>query len=58
MIIVVLFKVIASRYSRYFKTKIFKKVDFFFNKCSQKSNIEMFPCLQDFVASTPVDTKE
>ena len=39
-------------------TKLFKKSCFFCNRCLQKSDIDMFPSLQDFVASTSVDTKE
>ena len=38
--------------------KTLKKVDFLLNICLQKSDIDMFPSLQDFVTSTFVDTKE
>ena len=38
--------------------KTFKKSCFFCNRCLQKSDIDMFPSLQDFVASTSVGTKE
>ena len=38
--------------------KTFKKSYFFCNRCLQKSDIYMFPSLQDFVASTSVGTKE
>ena len=37
--------------------KLLKKV-IFSNRCLQKSDIDMFPSLQDFMASTYVDTKE
>ena len=57
MIVVIFFKVIASTYLQC-ATKLLKKVVFFCNRCLQKSDIDMFPSLQDFVASTSVGTKE
>ena len=56
MIVVVLFKVIASTYLQC-ATKLLKKV-VFCNRCLQKSDIDMFLSLQDFVSSTSVGTKE
>ena len=53
----VLFKVIASTYFQC-ATKLLKKVVFFCNTCLQKSDIDVFPSLQDFVASTSFGTKE
>ena len=55
MIVVVFFKVIASTYLQC-ATKLLKKV-VFCNRCLQKSDIDMFPSLKDFVASTSVGTK-
>ena len=57
MIVVILLKVIASTYLQCV-TKTFQKSRFFCNRCLQKSDIDMFPSLQDFVASTSVDTRE
>ena len=58
MIVVVLFKVIASIYLQC-ATTLLKKVAFFVTLiCLQKSDIDMFPSLQDFVASTSFGTKE
>ena len=57
MIVVVLFKVIASTYLQC-ATKLLKKSCFFRHKCLQKSDMDMFPSLQDFVASISVGTKE
>ena len=56
MIAVVLFKVIASTYLQC-GTKLLKEV-VFCKRCLQKSDIDMFPSLQDFVASTSFGTKE
>ena len=56
MIVVVLFKVIATTYLQC-ALKLLNKIDFF-NRFLQKSDIDMFTSLQDFVANISVDTKE
>ena len=51
----------SSSFQGYFinyVTKLLKiKLLFFCNRCLQKSDIDMFPSLQDFAPSISVDTK-
>ena len=56
MIVVVLFKVIAATYLQC-ATKFLKKLSFLY-QIFLKNDIDVFPSLQDFVASTSVGTKE